>query len=67
MERKFFQAISLWLYCRLAGVDDSHSHRDKFGALLGELDWGVEAKLILEEWRNGNQASNRSQEAGIAA
>lgn len=43
------------------------NHRDKFGALLGEVDWWRESREILKEWGNGNQATHRSQEATVTA
>lgn len=55
---QFFQAVSLFLWCRLHEMDDDHE--DKFGALLGSLDWQAEMKLILEEWRHGNHDTRRS-------
>lgn len=42
LQIQFFQAVGLWLYCRIHAVDENH--RDQFGALLGELDWGSRSK-----------------------
>lgn len=60
IERQFFNAVAMFLLCRQAGMNDNHV--DKFGALLGELDWRGEARLIVEEIKNGFNKTDRSKE-----
>ena len=48
MQKQFFNAVGNFLRCRIHEMDDDH--KDQLGALMGSLDWYVEARLILKEW-----------------
>jgi hypothetical protein len=45
-EREFFRLAATVLKCRL---EDYNGHWDKFGCLLGEIDYGLEMHLVLRE------------------
>jgi hypothetical protein len=45
-EREFFSLAGTVLRCRM---DDANGHHDKFGCLLGEIDYGLEMHLVLRE------------------
>ena len=45
-EREFFHLAATVLSCRL---EDHNGHPDRFGCLLGELDYGREMHEVLKE------------------
>jgi hypothetical protein len=45
-EREFFHLAATVLSCKL---EDSNGHPDRFGCLLGELDYGREMHAVLKE------------------
>jgi len=45
-EREFFSLASIVLRCK---QDNFNGHPDRFGCLLGEIDYGAEMNLVLQE------------------
>ena len=49
LEREFFHAVAMWLSARLYALEGGEYYLP--GPILGELDAGAEAAIILEEER----------------
>ena len=45
-QREFFFLAATVLKCRM---EDANGHPDKFGCLLGEIDYSLEMHLVLRE------------------
>ena len=45
-EREFFFLAATVLKCRM---EDANGHPDKFGCLLGEIDYSLEMHLVMRE------------------
>jgi hypothetical protein len=45
-QREFFHLAATVLKCRM---EDANGHPDKFGCLLGEIDYSLEMHLVMRE------------------
>jgi len=58
-QREFFNLAAVWLLCRWVAADPvprmaHYPFTNPVGVTLGELDYGTEMHLLIEEW-NGKQ------------
>ena len=56
-QREFFGLASIWLLCRWVAMDHGQfahypfTDPEGWGITLGELDYGTEMHLLIEEWK----------------